>query len=115
LRFGAEARPGAAPDDAVEVPVPRLDLTAFRPDRARIETAWEHSVRRIDHRFRVRLPEARQLGEGVLTGRLRSGCWELGPVSSAARTVLVVPADERSGSTCPQGSATNSASTAPPS
>lgn len=35
------------------------------------------------------------MGEGVLAGRLRSGCWELGPVSSAARTVFVVPVDER--------------------
>jgi hypothetical protein len=98
LRFGAETRPATPPGtsaDVVEPPVPRLDLTAFGPARARAEIAWEHSVRRIDHRFRVRLPEVRQLGEGVLIGRLRSGCWELGPVSRAARTVHVVPIDER--------------------
>jgi len=98
LRFGADPRPvvpPTAPAEAVKPAVPRLDLTAFVPTRARFEPVWDHSVRRIDQRFRVHLPEARRLGDGVLVGRLRLGRWELGIVGGTSRTALVVTVDDR--------------------
>ena len=94
LRVGVEARPAAPPAETVNPAVPRLDLTAFAPTRAHFPV-WDHSVRRVDQRFRVHLPEAHRLGDGVLVGRLRPGRRELGVVRGTSRTALVVTVDDR--------------------
>ena len=73
-----------------------LDLTAFAPVAPLVEPRWDHAIRRIDHRSRLHLPEgARLSASGLLTGRLRPPCWEIGPAGRSDCGGLVVQLDHR--------------------
>jgi hypothetical protein len=73
-----------------------LDLTAFAPVAPLVELRWDHAIRRIDHRFRLHLPEGSRVStSGLLAGKLRMPCWELAPAGRSGRGELVVQVDHR--------------------